>query len=579
MIPCSFDPASEEYADFILRYSSRTSDEVFRFTSSTCINFVSREFAIVHTPLERVLPLSINRYTYTAIPKLYSLLDITALESSGISEAMNLPSLQTSGRGVMIGIIDTGIDYTNPLFRNADGSTRLAGIWDQTISSDTPPSSVPGFQPFYGTVYLKEQINEALRLDDPHSLVPSRDIDGHGTFLAGVAGGTKTQVPVAFSGSAPESTLAVVKLKPAKQYLRDFFLIPSDASAYQENDIMTAVSFLLGLAGAQRMPLVLLIGLGTSQGSHDGTSPLCLQLQALSSSMGFAVVTGAGNETGFHHHYFGNLSEQEEWDDVELRIGDGENGFCMELWADEPDLYTVGFVSPSGEVIGRIPLVLGTETVIPFSLDATKISLTYQTYESSSGSQLIFLRFETPSPGIWHIRVYPVLSLSGQFHIWLPQNPFLHPQTIFLRPDPDTTITDPGNGQLPLTVGSYNHLTESIYIHSSRGYTRSASVKPDLAAPGVNVQGPSSADDSYYDPETLFTRKTGTSVSAGITAGAAADLLSWAFVDGNAPYLTSASVKAILIGGAGRNPAFRYPNRMWGYGTLNLYQSFLNLRE
>ena len=169
--------------------------------------------------------------------------------------------------------------------------------------------------------------------------------------------------------------------------------------------------------------------------------------------------------------------------------------------------------------------------------------------------------------------------VSGQFHIWLPQNPFIAPRTIFLRSDPDTTITDPGNGQMPVTVGAYNHLTDSIYIHSSRGYTRSSAIKPDLCAPGVDVQGASSSDDPNADPENLFTRKTGTSVSAGLTAGACADILSWAFVDGNAPYLTSTSVKAMLIGGAGRNPAFRYPNRQWGYGTLNLYQSFLNLRE
>lgn len=578
MIPCSFYPASEEYADFILRYSSRASDDVFRFTSSTCINFISRDFAIVHTPLERVLPLSISRYTYTAIPKLYSLLDTTALASSGILETIRQPALRASGRGVIIGIIDTGIDYTNPLFRRTDGSTRIAAIWDQTIPSDTEPPQVSGFQPFFGTVYTQEEIDNALRLEDPHTLVPTRDTDGHGTFLASVAGGGSISVPASFSGAAPEATLAIVKLKPAKQYLRDFFLIAPDVPAYQENDIMAAVSFLLGLAGDRRMPLVLLLGLGTSQGSHDGTSPLCLQLQALTSSMGLVAVTGAGNETGYHHHYLGNLSEKEEWEDVELRVAEGENGFCMELWAHEPDLYTVGFVSPSGEQIERIPLILGRETEVSFSLDATKISVTYQSYESSSGSQLIFLRFVTPSPGIWHLRVYPVLYLSGQFHIWLPQNPFIASQTIFLRSDPDTTVTDPGNGSMPLTVGAYNHLTDSIYIHSSRGYTRSLAVKPELAAPGVNVQG-AAADRPDPDPETILTRKSGTSVSAAIAAGAAADILSWAFVDGNAPYLTSTSVKAMLIGGAGRNPAFRYPNRQWGYGTLNLYQSFLNLRE
>lgn len=574
MIPCNVSPASEEIADFIVRYSPRAVDSLYELARTRCVNLVSQEYAIVHAPLSGVLPLSFTQHTYSAIPKLYGLQDTTALEAAGILPVFSQPNLMSTGQGILIGMIDTGIDYTNPLFQNPDGTSRILRLWDQTIESENTPEAVAGFQPFYGTVYSQEDLNRALTSEQPLELVPSTDTSGHGTFLAGVAAGRQIQSPTTFSGAAPDAALAVVRLKPAKQYLREFFAVPPDADAYQENDIMAAVAFLLGVAGQYQMPLVLCLGVGTSQGSHSGISPLAMQLQALSATRGFACVTGAGNETGFRHHYFGNLSPDQEYEDVELRVADSTSGFSMELWADVSELYTVGFVSPSGEVIERIPMTVGQETTISFQLDATRILISYQITESSSGRFLAFLRFTGPAPGIWHIRVYPTLFVAGQFHIWLPMQGFLTEDTGFLRPDPDITITDPGNAPLLLTVSTYNHVTGSLYIHSSRGFTATGQIKPDFAAPGVEVQGPG------IPPGTSrLSRQTGSSVATAITAGAVACLFSWGFTQGNDTTLTSISVKSILIRGAERKEAFRYPNRQWGYGTLNLYQAFLLMRE
>lgn len=574
MIPCNVSPASEEIADFIVRYSPRAVDSLYELAQTRCVNLVSQEYAIVHAPLSGVLPLSFTQHTYSAIPKLYGLQDTTALEATGILPVFSQPNLMSTGQGILIGMIDTGIDYTNPLFQNPDGTSRILRLWDQTIESENTPEAVAGFQPFYGTVYSQEDLNRALASEQPLELVPSTDTSGHGTFLAGVAAGRQIQSPTTFSGAAPDAALAVVRLKPAKQYLREFFAVPPDADAYQENDIMAAAAFLLGIAGQYQMPLVLCLGVGTSQGSHSGISPLAMQLQALSGTRGFACVTGAGNETGFRHHYFGNLSPDQEYEDVELRVADSTSGFSMELWADVSELYTVGFVSPSGEVIERIPMTVGQETTISFQLDATRILISYQITESSSGRFLAFLRFTGPAPGIWHIRVYPTLFVAGQFHIWLPMQGFLTEDTGFLRPDPDITITDPGNAPLLLTVSTYNHVTGSLYIHSSRGFTATGQIKPDFAAPGVEVQGPG------IPPGTSrLSRQTGSSVATAITAGAVACLFSWGFTQGNDTTLTSISVKSILIRGAERKEAFRYPNRQWGYGTLNLYQAFLLMRE
>ncbi|MDO5408762.1 MAG: S8 family peptidase [Eubacteriales bacterium] len=572
---CELYPASEEYADFIVRYGAWSAENLLQVARTQCVNFITPNYAVVFARLDRLEPISIYRHSYNAIPKLFGLLDITALESSGIPPAISNPALNATGRGVILGIIDTGIDYTSPLFRRPDGTSRILSLWDQTIRSEEPLQPVAGFQPFFGSVYQQDAINQALRSEDPFQVVPSRDTDGHGTFLAGVAAANEITQPVTFSGAAPEADLAVVKLKPAKQYLRDFFLIAPDVPAYQENDIMSAVSFLQGVAATQLKPLVILLGVGTSQGSHDGSSPLGIQLQSMRGVRGLAAVTGAGNEVGYHHHFLGTIAADQDYEDVELRVAPGEPGFCAELWASGPELYTVGFISPSGEVIDRIPLALGSETVIPFRLDTTRITLNYQPNEAGSGNQLIFMRFQTPSQGIWRIRVYLSDSMPGQFHIWLPMHGFVSEQTIFLRPNPNTTITDPGNVPMVLTAGAYNHVNDSIFIHSSRGFSASGQVKPDLTAPGVEVQGPAPSSSNFLPTSALsFTRRTGTSVSAAIAAGAVADLLTWAITDQHDETMNSATIRSMLVRGADRNPALTYPSREWGYGTLNLYRSF-----
>ncbi len=574
---CQQAPSSEDYMDFILHYSPRSVESFYDLAQTQCVNFISRGFAVIHALRENAEPLTISRYSYSSIPKLYGLLDTTVLESSGILPVFDQPALEADGEGVILGIVDTGIDYTNPLFRKPDGSSRILGIWDQTINTEEPLPEVSGFQPFYGMLYTQEQINEALAAEDPYTIVPSRDTDGHGTFMAGVAAGNRIDRPVAFSGAAPKASLAVVKLKPAKQYLRDFFLVQTDDPVFQENDIMAAVSYLLSLAGQYRLPLVIYLGVGTNQGDHEGNNPLSQQLQNLNGYLGLAIVAGAGNEMGYHHHFMGNLSVDQAYEDIELRVGADETGFCMELWSHEPEFYTIGVISPSGEVIDHISLKLGSETVVPFRLESTVLTVSYQNFESSSGNQLIFMRFETPASGIWRIRVYPTLFITGRFHVWLPMHGFLSDQTIFLRPNPDTTVMDPGNADALFTVAAYNHSNNSIYIHSSRGYTPKGRLKPDIAAPGVDVQGP--AVGSSIEKELRFTRRSGSSVSAAITAGAIADIFTWGFTYGHDPDLSNTAINSMLIRGADRNPAFTYPNKIWGFGTLNLSQSFLRNQD
>lgn len=591
MALCPFNPASEDYADFIYNYSSQNVlSPTGPLLSGACTEFVTQNYAIFYVPLNSILPLSLEKYAYYSIPNLFTPLDTSSMDASGILSTFNTPALANKGAGTMIGFLDTGIDYTNRLFRKSNGTTRILGIWDQTLPVDTDelPPGVPDYFRMsgasYGTEFTEEQINEALASDDPLSLVPSRDTNGHGTFIAGIAAGGSLPDD-SFTGAAPECSLVVVKLKQAKRYLRDYYLIREDATAFQENDIMMGIKYLRVMAHRYRMPLVILIALGSNMGSHEGLSPLSTSIQDVTRFLGFSAVIAAGNETGLSHHFEGIIPSDEPYQDVEIRVGEEESrrGFVLELWATNSDTYSVGFVSPTGEAISRIPIISGNETRIPFLLEDTVITVNYQLIEALTGRQLIFMRFEEPTVGIWRIRVYNSQFFTGSYHMWLPVEGFISDQTVFLNPSPNNTITLPGNSPSPLTIGAYNHLNNSIYIHSSRGYTLSNVIKPDLAAPGVDVYGPALTGP----PDTVpMTRRTGTSVAAAHAAGAVANLMSWGFVEGNDRSMSEAAIRSYLVRGAKRNPALSYPNREYmliqtfdrpQYKTGALFFSFLGL--
>lgn len=574
---CTNSVASEDFANFIAPYFT-TPEEFIRSQGTDCIDFVNSTLAVVYVPLSTVTPSTYTSYTYSAVPKLYSLLDVTSMDAAGITPAGELPVLNNQGAGVIVGFVDTGINYTDSLFRNVDGSTRIIGIWDQTNNSDNSNNienetakPFSAFSALYGTQYTAEEINLALNSDNPASIVPTRDENGHGTFLASIAAGNRDE-RAGFSGAAPQASIAMVKLKPAKQYLRDFYLIQDGAEAYQENDIMMGVSYLYFLARKYSMPLVVCIPLGTNMGSHMGMSRLGQYLNQVSLSNGSAVITAAGNETGARHHFRAVMDADTDEVTAELRVGEREAGFSMELWAENMGAYTVGFISPTGEVAREISVPLRGENTVSFLLEQTQITVYTQIADVSSGSQFIFMRFENPMSGIWRILIRNSLDIRETFHIWLPVRGFISDETYFLRPDPDTIITDPGNARYLITVTAYDHTKNSIYIHASRGYSLSGRIKPDLAAPGVNILGASVSGRR-------LTRMSGTSVSAAHLAGAAAILLNWGVLNANYPYLNTPVLKSIFVRGAQRNPALTYPNREFGYGTLNLYEAFLHLRN
>lgn len=454
-------------------------------------------------------------------------------------------------------------DYTNQIFRYEDNTTKIVSIWDQTIQEGNSPE---GF--FYGTEYTKEEIDRALALENPLQAVPTRDTNGHGTMLASIAAGRES-ADNDFIGAAPDAQLLVVKLKEAKPYLREFYGIAKEAIAYQENDIMMAVRYLDEKAQAERKPLVICIGVGTNMGDHNGNIPLAVYLSQVAIKNNRVVIAAAGNEANRRHHFSGTIEKPNEYQDVEIRVAEGERGFQMELWGNAPDIFTISIRSPGGEMVPRIPARVGETGEYRFVFERTVINIDYRIIEARTGDPLIIIRFRDPTPGIWNIRVYGNIVLNGKYNMWLPIEQFLSGDTYFLLSDPNTTTTDPSNALYLICVGAYDDRTGSIYIYSGRGFTRSGYTAPDFAAPGVGV--------SAVFPGNRYGQGTGTSVSAAIAAGAAALFAQWASENYKEEELNTILVKQYFIRGADRNDSLSYPNVIWGYGTLNLRNALASL--
>lgn len=554
---------SEDYADLIIEYNGDTS--IFEQFTDRSVRIINIQYAIVHVPVSYVTQDVIYRLGYSVLPTCFGIITESSLEASGVFRIRSLPFFDLRGQGVLIGILDTGVDYTNPAFLYGDNTTRIVSIWDQTIVSENPPL---GFE--YGTEYTREQINAALQNEDPLSIVPSTDEIGHGTMLAGIAGGNS--VPNSnFYGVAPDAEFAVVKLKSAKKFLREFFYIPEGAVCYQETDILLALTYLYELSLKLNRPIVICIALGSSQGAHDGMGTLSFYLGNFASTSKTGVVIAAGNEGNTRRHYSGRVNPTIGYDTVELNVGENEQGFSMELWGSAPDIYSIDILTPSGEYIPRIAAGRDEHRVITFIFEPTVIYVDYQMVESQSGELLILLRFDRPSEGMWRFNVYARGGLSLGFNIWLPMEGFISDNTYFIRSDPYITILSLGNSELPLTVTAYNDLDDSLFQNSSRGFTRINRIKPDVAAPGVNVIAPTL--DGGFAPF------TGTSVSAAHATGIAAMLFEWGVIRGNLPDMSTIEMKNLILRGAKRDIDVVYPNRDWGYGILDIFNVFDALRS
>ncbi len=555
---------SENTLDFIVRRSDFINNLTARDDIYVSMTLAGR-YDLCYTNInniQEIINLLGSSYISSA-SILLGLLDTIHLDAAAITPVQVQPYLDLKGRGVAIGIVDTGIDYTQDVFRYEDGTSKILSIYDQTIKSYNPPGDFP-----IGEEYTNEQINAALRSQNPYEIVPHRDDSGHGTFLASVAAG---RIIGDYSGAAPDSSLIVVKVRKVRQYYLDRYAVPKDLEyAFGSISVMVGVEYIVRKAQQLGMPVVICIGLGSNYGSHDGFSLFEEYLAGVSNLRGVCICTAAGNEVQARHHLQKTMSQLNKVENIDIKVGESNGNIYMSLWNSVSDRMSVGIISPTGEIISRVPSRSGYTFTQRLVLEPSTVSVEYYFPVEGSSDQLTIVKVLNATPGIWTIKVYGDIVLSGVFDAWLPLTGFISEETEFLDATPYGTVTVPATAFGAICCGAYDHLNNSLFSGSSWGPTRSMALVPTLVAPGVDISG-------FYP--TGFGTMSGTSVATAITAGASALLMQWGIVQGNDISLSTYQIRAYLIRGCSRVESISYPNTQWGYGRLNLLQTFNRLRE
>jgi len=488
------------------------------------VEILSAEYAIITINAGRVSELiRFNEVEYVELPKILTFYLAESLSKACIPVVQRETGLGLGGGGVIVGIIDSGIDYTHPDFINEDGTSRILYIWDQTIQG-FPPA---GFRS--GTEYTNEQINEALAQSQPTSVVPSTDTVGHGTAITGIAAGNGRTSAGRERGVAPNASIISVKLgNTGNEYFS------------RTTEVMRAIKYIIDKAQTLNMPVSINLSYGTNNGSHDGDSLFETYIDSVSQIWKNAICVATGNEGSAAHHFSYRLAQREA---VNAEFVTTQNLFDIYLvmWKNFADTFSLELFSPGGQSTG---LIRPTQRLTTAYLNGVNVNVIYGQPTHYNYDQEIYIRLSGDSGpityGIWNLVVRGEQIVDGKFDIWLQTVEDVSRETSFLQPSVEVTLTLPSTAQSVISVGGYNAFIGTSAEFSGRGYTRSdIYVKPDLVAPAVGVL--TTRAGGGYD---AF---SGTSVATPFVTGAAALMMEWGIVRGNDPFLyTTAKTKACL---------------------------------
>ena len=514
---------------------------------------------------------------YVEKPKPFYFQDITAQRESCITAVTNADPFLT-GRGVLVAVLDSSVDFYNENFRNADGSTRIIALWDQSLVSDVQAGLFPpdGFE--IGVEFTEEMINTALRSgseEEARQRIPTVDVSGHGTAVMGLLAAGGTAAEPFRKGVAPESSLLVVKLGAQRE------------NAFPKTtEIMRGVTYAVRKARELQMPLVINLSFGNTYGDHRGNSLLERFLRNATEIGRTVIVVGSGNEGAAGGHTEGVLKNGVT-EQIELAVASYEVSLSVQLWKHYQDVFDVTIITPAGE---RLNIPMNLSGAYRYRTGGATLLIYVGQPLPYMAFQELFVDFVLDDggsyipEGVWTFELMPGEIVYGGYQFFLPSSSIRNERTRFIRESPQVTLTVPSTADGVITVGAYDVYTGSVADFSGRGYvfrqmiggggndftnedkTLIDRVKPDLVAPGVNLQTVSVRGG--------YTTVSGTSYATPIVAGAAALLMEWGIVRGNDPYLYGEKLKAYLIKGARTFPgAESLPNDRAGWGALCVAES------
>lgn len=549
-----FDTASRTW-ELIVKYNGSLDELTIQGIK---VEYLIAGYAILTVPEEQVEEVAdLPQIEYVEMPKRYFYQAVTPTAASCLPQVL-LKDPYLTGENVMIAILDSGIEYRLPDFRKENGDTRIRFLWDQTLNRE----------------FTEEEINQALAAETEsaqYALLPSRDVNGHGTAVAAIAAGSLVLgrgVPGAegYSGAAPGADLVIVKLGR-----------PSPLGFPRTTEIMRGVVYALKKAQQLGQPLVINLSFGNTYGSHDGSSLLERFLDNAAEIGRTVICVGSGNEGSSGGHLAGNVDTETR---IELAVSGYESTLNIQFWKNYNDVYRIYLRSPGGQREELSPAIMGGEGrrfrgKYTLRMEQTRILVYWGEPAPYSVAQEVYLEMIPEgrpylNSGVWTMEIEPVEVVTGQYYLYLPSAAVRNEQTRFYKPTPLVTLTTPSAAAKVITVGAFDSTYDTYADFSGRGYADSERTigvvmagltKPDIVAPGVGILAP-----DVYGGSSAF---NGTSFATPIVSGSAALLMEWGIVRGNDPFLYGEKVKAYLRAGAQplRGEA-EYPNDRVGFGKL-----------
>lgn len=473
------------------------------------------------------------------------------ISSIGGSYVENNPYLNVTGKGVLVAVIDSGVDYLHKDLIDENNSSKILYLWDQENNSKTPPEGM-----IFGSEFTREEINRAIQNQDK-SL--SSDSTGTGTFACGIIAG-QGNINREYRGIARNADLVVVKLR---QYEGVYY---EGRISYTMSDFLAALTYVLRIAIKENKPMIVNLTVGMI--SSINIEAAIIETYGELTKSGIVLVSGAGNEGNTDIHYSGNINEVVNYTDISIQNGNNTN-LDIIIRGKGPDKYYLQIISPSGDISQTIRYAPDDRIYRGrFFIERTSYVVLNKFPWIEAGNQRIEINLTDIKPGIWTLRLSPEFIIHGEFNIYLPNKALIDRSTRFIDPTSSATITKLGLASPVITIGAYNDKTNSLWIGSSKGNLSGNRIRPDIIAPGVDIIS------TYNYNE--YNTATGTGVSSSIVCGSLALIIEYLQEESRIPKLTlfTEPLRTYLMIGATRQDIYTYPNISQGHGIFNLRDTF-----